>query len=86
MVSLITPLAAGIIIGYFLRNKRRLNLERIISGTILVLIFSLGFTIGSDNKILAMMPNVGLSAVILVSTTLLFSILFTKAARKLMKI
>jgi uncharacterized membrane protein YbjE (DUF340 family) len=86
MIRLILPLVAGIFIGYFLRNKKYLNLNKIVSGIILVLIFSLGFTIGSNSDLLAMMPQVGLSAIVLLSTALLFSILFVKAARKLAKI
>jgi uncharacterized membrane protein YbjE (DUF340 family) len=86
MIRLILPLVAGIALGYFLRNKKHLNLNKIVSGIILVLIFSLGFTIGSNSDLLAMMPQVGLSAIVLLSTTLLFSILFVKAARKLAKI
>jgi predicted Na+-dependent transporter len=88
VVRLVIPLVIGIVLGYFLRNKKSLslNLNKIVSGTILVLIFSLGFAIGSNNDLLAIMPNVGLSAVVLLSTTLLFSIIFAKAARKLMKI
>lgn len=83
---LIIPLVVGIALGYFLRNKKALNLNRLVSGTILVLIFSLGFTIGSNNDLLAVMPSVGLSAIVLLSTALLFSIIFAKAAEKLMKI
>jgi len=88
VVRLVIPLVVGIVLGYFLRNNKSLslNLNKIVSGTILVLIFSLGFTIGSNNDLLAMMPNVGLSAIVLLSTTLFFSIIFAKAARKLMKI
>ncbi|MEM3596745.1 MAG: LysO family transporter [Candidatus Bathyarchaeia archaeon] len=86
IVRLIIPLVVGIVLGYFLRNKKALNLNKVVSGTILMLIFSLGFTIGSNNDLLAMMPNVGLSAAVLLFTTLFFSIIFAKAARKLMKI
>jgi hypothetical protein len=84
MAKLVIPLVAGIILGYFLRNKERLSFNKIISGIILVLMFSLGFNIGSNNELLAIMPQVGLSTIILLSATLLFSVLFVEAARKLM--
>jgi len=84
MAKLVIPLVAGIILGYFLRNKERLSVNKIISGIILVLMFSLGFNIGSNNELLAIMPQVGLSTIILLSATLLFSVLFVEAARKLM--
>jgi len=84
MAKLVIPLVAGIILGYFLRNKERLSFNKIISGIILVLMFSLGFNIGLNNELLAIMPQVGLSTIILLSATLLFSVLFVEAARKLM--
>ncbi|MGB9671534.1 MAG: LysO family transporter [Candidatus Norongarragalinales archaeon] len=86
MARLIIPLVAGIILGYFLRNKKRLKLDKIISGIILALIFSLGFTIGSNNELLSVMPQVGSSSIVLLSAALFFSVLFAKAARKLMKL
>jgi hypothetical protein len=51
-----------------------------------MLIFSLGFSIGSNSELLAVMPKVGLNAAVLLTMALLFSILFVKAARKLVKI
>ncbi|MGB9741025.1 MAG: LysO family transporter [Candidatus Bathyarchaeia archaeon] len=86
LAKLIIPLVAGIILGYFLRNKKHLNFNKIISGIILVLIFSLGFAIGSNNELLAVMPRVGLGSIVLLSAALFFSILFVEAARKLMKL
>lgn len=86
LVRLLVPLAVGIAVGYFLREKRRLNIGKITSGTILVLIFSLGFAMGSNGELLAVMPHVGLTAIVLVAMALLFSIVFVKAARKLVGI
>jgi CHASE2 domain-containing sensor protein len=85
LVRLLVPLAVGIALGYFLR-RRRLNLDKITSGIILVLIFSLGFAMGSNGELLAVMPHVGLTAIVLVVMALLFSIVFVKAARKLVGI
>jgi uncharacterized membrane protein YbjE (DUF340 family) len=85
LVRLLVPLAVGIALGYFLR-RRRLNPDKITSGIILVLIFSLGFAMGSNGELLAVMPHVGLTAIVLVVMALLFSIVFVKAARKLVGI
>jgi Na+/proline symporter len=79
------PLIAGILLGYFLRDKKRIDLGRIIFGTILALIFSLGFSIGSSNELLSAMPKVGLNAVVILALTLLFSVVFVKAAKKMVK-
>jgi Na+/proline symporter len=79
------PLIAGILLGFFLRGKKRIDLGRIIFGTILVLIFSLGFSIGSSNELLSAMPKVGLNAVVILALTLLFSVVFVKAAKKMVK-
>jgi hypothetical protein len=83
MLNLIVPLIAGILLGYVLRNKRHVNLSRVTFGTIIVLIFSLGFSIGSNNELLSVMPKVGLNAVIVLTLTILFSVVFVKAAGKM---
>ncbi len=82
---LVFPLALGILIGYFLRDRRRLNIDSLVSGVILVLIFCLGFSMGSNGELLALLPNVGLTTIVLLAMTLLFSIIFVKAARRIAK-
>jgi uncharacterized membrane protein YbjE (DUF340 family) len=85
MLNLIVPLIAGILLGYVLRNKKHVNLSRVTFGTIIVLIFSLGFSIGSSNELLSAMPKVGLNAVVVLTLTVLFSVVFVKAARKMVR-
>jgi len=85
MLNFIVPLIAGILLGYILRNKKHVNLSQVTFGTIIVLIFSLGFSIGSSNKLLGAMPKVGLNAVVVLTLTLLFSVVFVKAARKMVR-
>ncbi|MEM4713893.1 MAG: LysO family transporter [Candidatus Bathyarchaeia archaeon] len=86
IVVLVLPLVAGMVAGYYLRSKKLLNVGKLVLGTILVLIFSLGFSIGSNTELLAIMPNVAFNALVLLVMALFFSILFVKAARKLVKI
>ncbi len=83
---LVPPLVAGIVIGYYLRGKKLPNFGKLVLGIILILIFSLGFSIGSNAELLAIMPSVGFNALMLLVMALLFSILFVKAARKLVKV
>lgn len=85
MLNFIVPLIAGILLGYVLRNKKRVNLSQVTFGTIIVLIFSLSFSIGSSNELLGAMPKVGLNAVVVLLLALLFSVVFVKAARKMVR-
>ena len=41
---------------------------------------------GSNGELLAVMPNVGVTTIVLLAMALFFSILFVKAARKLVRI
>lgn len=80
-VSLIT----GILLGYFLREKKRFNLNKIIFGVVLALIFSLGFSTGSNNELLGLLPRVGLNAVIILLLSVFFSVVFVMTAVKMVK-
>jgi hypothetical protein len=86
VITLTVPLIAGILLGYVLRNKKHVNLSRVTFGTIIVLIFSLGFSIGSNNELLGAMPRVGLNAVVVLILTLLFSVVFVNVTRKIVRI
>jgi hypothetical protein len=79
---LIVPLIAGVLFGYFSREKRKVNLSKFTFGIILVLIFSLGFGIGSNSELLDSLPEVGLSAAVIASLDIFFSVIFVKAVRK----
>jgi predicted ABC-type exoprotein transport system permease subunit len=79
---LIVPLVAGMLFGYFLREKRKVNLGKLTFGIILVLIFSLGFGIGSNSELLNSLPEVGLSAVVIASLAIVFSVILVKAVKR----
>ena len=85
LVYLIIPLVAGIAAGYFWRNKKKVRLEKVSLAIIVVLIFSLGFGIGSNNELLASMPQVGVQALVISVLAILFSIGFVIAGRRLVK-
>lgn len=86
LINLIMPLIAGILLGYFLRNKKHVKLDKVIFWAIIALIFSLGFSIGSNSKLLNSLPTVGVTAIIISVMTILFSMFFLKIARKAVKI
>jgi len=83
---LVVPLVVGMLFGYVLRGRRQINLGRVTFGVILVLIFSLGFSIGSNNDLLSSLPEVGLSAVVIACLTILFSVVLIGAVRKAVRL
>jgi len=85
LLSLTVPLAVGILLGYLLRNRKRIKLDKVSLAVIIILIFSLGFSIGSNNELLNAMPRVGFNALIISVLTILFSIAFVKAGKRMVK-
>jgi len=83
---LLIPLITGMTTGYLTRGRKIFNAGKVVSVAILLLIFSLGFSIGSNTELLAVMPKVGMYAIVLLTMALFFSTLFVKAVRKLVKI
>lgn len=79
---LIVPLIAGVLLGYVSREKRMVGLGKLVFGIILVLIFSLGFGIGSNSELLNSLPEVGLSALVIASLVIVFSVILVKAVKK----
>jgi uncharacterized membrane protein YbjE (DUF340 family) len=85
LLYLMVPLVIGIVSGYLLWNKKQMKLEKVSLVIIVVLIFTLGFSIGSNNELLTAMPQVGLQALVIAVLAILFSILFVMAGRRLVK-
>ena len=86
MLNLMVSLIVGMLLGYFLRERTKVNLSKVTVGSIVVLIFSLGFSIGSNNELLSSMPRVGLNALVILLLAIFFSVIFVKAARKMVRI
>jgi len=82
VLVLVVPLALGIACGFLLRGRKIVNLSRVTFGVILVLIFSLGFTIGSNNDLLTSLPSVGVSALVMALLAIGFSVFFVLLARR----
>jgi len=85
-VALVLPLGAGVGLGYLLCGKKRVDLGKITSGIILVLIFSLGFSMGSNSELRSSLPTVGLSALVIMLLAVGFSAILVKAVGKVVKI
>ena len=85
LIYLIAPLLSGVLCGYLLKNRKIPKLEKVSLAIIVVLIFSLGFGIGSNSQLLTALPRVGLQALVIAGLAILFSIAFVKVGRKLVK-
>jgi uncharacterized membrane protein YbjE (DUF340 family) len=83
---LVLPLIVGLFLGYLLRERKKVNLAKVTSGIILILIFSLGFSIGSNNELLGSIPNVGLNALLMALLAIGFSVLFVALIRRRVEI
>jgi hypothetical protein len=86
MLILVVPLVVGVVVGFLLRDKKRVNLSKLTFGVILVLIFCLGFSIGSNNELLASFPSVGVSAFVLALLAIGFSVLFVALVRRRLRL
>jgi hypothetical protein len=86
LAVLTVALVGGILFGYLLRNRKRASLDRVSFGVILLLIFSLGFSIGGDKALLGSLPKVGFNAVVILLFALTFSVVFVKVARRLVRV
>jgi len=82
MASLTVTLVAGILVGYVLQRRRRINFTRASFVIIIVLIFSLGFKIGSNTDLLSALPRVGVNATVIALLAMGFSVVFVRLVRK----
>ena len=82
---LMIPLVLGIASGYLLRNKKQIKLDKVSLAVIIVLMFALGFGVGSNKELLTALPKVGLQALVIAVFAVLLSIVFVVAGRRLVK-
>lgn len=85
LLYLVAPLFAGILAGYLVRNRKPIKLDRASVAIIVVLIFCVGFSIGSSNELLAAMPTVGVQALVICALAIGFSIAFVMVGKRLVK-
>jgi len=64
MITVVAIMTAGIVLGYFLRNKTRLIKinDKLITWAIYLLLFILGVGIGANEIIMKSLPTLGLKA------------------------
>ncbi len=83
IVFLVFPLMLGILLGYLFRKNKIPKLDKASVAVILVLIFSLGFGIGSNNQLLTAIPQVTLQGLLIAILAISFSIAFVIMGRRL---
>jgi hypothetical protein len=83
LLYLIVPLVLGILLGYLFRNRKLPKLDKVSLAVVVILIFSLGFGIGSNNELITSLPQVGVQGLVIAALAILFSIVFVKAGKKL---
>lgn len=88
LLYIVVSLIAGIVLGCLLRRRRRrqVDLNRVTFGVVLLLIFSLGFSIGSNGDLLGSLSRVGADAVVIMLLAVGFSVIFVKAAGRLVRL
>jgi uncharacterized membrane protein YbjE (DUF340 family) len=79
MVTVISLLVAGIILGYLLRNRRKFLVvsARLTDGAIFLLLFFLGVSVGMNEEVISNFQNIGLQAFLLTVLATLGSVLVT---------
>jgi ABC-type transport system involved in cytochrome c biogenesis permease subunit len=82
MASFTVTLVAGILVGYVLQRRRRINVTRASFVIIIVSIFSLGFKIGSNTDLLSALPRVGVNATVIALLAMGFSVVFVRLVRR----
>ncbi len=77
MITVILIMTAGIILGFFLQNKKQLLKinDQLIKWAIYLLLFLLGIGVGTNQKIVNNIHTIGLQAIIITAGTLLGSLI-----------
>ncbi len=67
MTEILLIMLAGVITGFFLRNRNKVTgvVDKLIIVSIIFLLFSLGFAVGGDPVIISNLPSLGLTALAL---------------------
>lgn len=92
MFSIVMTMLAGVLIGHFLRNGKRVEkIEKSTSITIFVLLFVLGLSVGSNNVIIDNLGSFGWQAAVIamlgmggsiIAARIVFQLFFKKGEEK----
>ena len=92
MFSIVMTMLAGVLIGHFLRNGKRVKkIEKSTSITIFVMLFVLGLSVGSNNVIIDNLGRFGWQAAVIamlgmggsiIAARIVFQLFFKKGEEK----
>jgi uncharacterized membrane protein YbjE (DUF340 family) len=85
MITVLIVFASGILIGYFIRKKKkviRIN-DLLTNGAIFLLLFILGLAVGSNDEIISNVEVIGLNAFLISTFAVLGSVLLAWLFNKL---
>ncbi|HPO50888.1 MAG TPA: LysO family transporter [Spirochaetota bacterium] len=79
MFFVILSMTAGIAVGFFFRKKYKAAkiADKLTGGVIYILLFSLGLSVGANEKIVKNIGNLGLKALIISVSAILGSMIFS---------
>jgi len=79
MITVIVLLIAGILVGFLLRNYRRIIVlsAKLTDAAIFLLLFFLGVSVGMNQQVVSNFRNIGLQAVLITLLATLGSVLVT---------
>lgn len=86
ILAILGSLSLGLLVGYFIRGKNISLVGRVITVLIWTLLFCLGVKVGTDEKVVAELPNIGFEALMItlgaVSGSLFFAWLLWRFVTK----
>lgn len=67
MEMVVLMLGSGALLGFVLRNKRRVSwaTERLTTWTVWLLLFMMGISVGSNHTLLSNLLNIGINAIVI---------------------
>lgn len=76
ILSILGSLSFGLVIGYFIRGRNITKIGRVITVLIWTLLFCLGVKVGTDEKVVAELPKIGLEALTITIGAVIGSVFF----------
>jgi len=85
MIVILVVLTAGIILGFLMRNHERMirTADRIMNGTIYLLLFLLGLSVGANETIISNIHTIGVRALVLTVGAIVGSVIVSYIVSRL---
>lgn len=85
MITILLIMSAGIFFGFFIRERQRLIfiIEKTTGFSIYILLFLLGISVGTNDKVISGFDRIGLNAIVIALSSVSGSILLSSILYKL---